>query len=121
MGQSVNQLGDRTVLVLDASGDDFDAEHLANDLVGLAWGHEATVVAVPAGALPDRFYDLRSGLLGDVTQKFANYRLHLVVVGDIADYIASSKAFRDYAYEANKGRTLWFVPDLDALEARLQV
>lgn len=114
-----DQFGDHTVLVLDASEHLFDVPTLANDLIGLAWEHEADVVAVPAMALPGTFYELRSGMLGEMAQKFANYRLHLVVLGDISAQLTASKAFSDYVYEANMGRTLWFVPDLDALEARM--
>lgn len=118
MSQAVHQFGDQRILVLDASGPRFDVAALANDLIGLAWEQEAQVVAVPATALPDQFYALRSGLLGEMAQKFANYRLHLVVLGDVSVHTHSSKAFRDYVYEANNGRTLWFVPDFEALERR---
>lgn len=119
MKQSIHQLGDSKVLMLDASGGEFDTDGLANDLIGLAWGHEASVIAVPAEAMPGRFYELRSGLLGEVTQKFANYRLQLVILGDVSQHVAASTAFRDYVHEANGGRTLWFEADLDALAVRL--
>lgn len=116
---SIHQFGNHRVLVLDAVEKDFDKAMLANDLIGLAWEHEASVVAVAVKAMPAQFYELRSGLLGEVTQKFANYRLHLVVLGDVSERVAASKAFRDYVHEANGGRTLWFVRDVDALESRL--
>ena len=34
-------------------------------------------------------------------------------------YVAKSKALHDFVYESNKGRDVLFVPDLDALAARL--
>jgi len=52
-------------------------------------------------------------------QKFVNYRLRLVIVGDIAAYTAGSTALRDLVTESNRGKQIWFVPDLDALAARL--
>ena len=43
----------------------------------------------------------------------------LAVVGDIAGKVAASAALADWVRESNRGRSLWFVPDLDALAARL--
>ena len=119
MSRSVREFGNYKVLALDTSAPEFAGTTLANDLIGLAWEHEAQIVAVPAEALEGQFFELRTGMLGEMAQKFANYRLHLVVFGDVSAHAGSSKAFRDYVYEANMGRTLWFVPDLGALEQRL--
>ena len=47
------------------------------------------------------------------------YRLHLVVVGDIARHVAASTALRDFVREANRGRQTWFVADAEELAARL--
>jgi hypothetical protein len=52
-------------------------------------------------------------------QKFVNYRMRLVVLGDISGYVASSTALRDLVYESNQGSQVWFVADLDELDARL--
>lgn len=87
-------------------------------LVGGAFQH-AEVVAVPADRLDDSFFDLSSGLAGAILQKFANYRLHLVVVGDISHHLRASAALPDLVRESNQGRHVWFVADLDDLAARL--
>lgn len=47
------------------------------------------------------------------------YRLRLVVVGDIARHLSASAALPDLVREANRGRDIWFVADLDDLAARL--
>ena len=52
-------------------------------------------------------------------QKFVNYRMGLAVIGDISAHTAVSAALADFVWEANRGRRLWFLPDLDALSARL--
>jgi hypothetical protein len=41
------------------------------------------------------------------------------VVGDISRHVAASNALRDFVYESNRGRHLWFVDSLDELERRL--
>lgn len=48
-------------------------------------------------------------------QKFVNYGYQLAIIGDFSAY--TSKALRDYMYECNSGRHLFFVAD--AAEASL--
>jgi hypothetical protein len=93
----------------------------ALDLIGEAWGASAGTVVVPVERFDPAFFDLASGLLGEVTQKFVNYRIRLVVLGDITEYEVESKAFRDYVHEANTGDHVWFVVDDAELGLRLAV
>lgn len=107
------------VLVLDDERVVFDAATLAQDLIAAAWENETDMVVVPVERLPADFFDLRSGVVGTVAQKCANYRILLVVLGDVGQFQTTSSAFRDYCYETNLGQTLWFLPDLEALQDRL--
>lgn len=91
----------------------------AADLVGAAWGAGASVVALPLERLDPAFLTLSSGLAGEVIQKFVNYGLRLALVGDISAASARSMALKDFIYESNRGRHVWFAPDLDALAAKL--
>ncbi|WP_421950395.1 DUF4180 domain-containing protein [Pelagibacterium sp.] len=118
MLRTATKIAKLNVFVLDASHD-LPAATVANDLIGLAWEQEVEIVAVPTGCLPEEVFDLRSGLLGEIAQKAANYRIRIVIVGDVSGHVAASKAFHDYLYETNKGLTLWFAEDIAALEARL--
>ena len=45
----------------------------------------------------------------------------IVVVGDITEPVAASKAFRDYVRETNGGDQVWFVADEAELATRLGV
>ncbi|WP_026931637.1 DUF4180 domain-containing protein [Glycomyces tenuis] len=89
------------------------------ELIGAAFGHEATWIAATHQRLGPDFFDLRSGVAGELTQKCVQYHLGLAVVGDIAPYSGGSEAVRSWVGEANRGRRLWFVADLDELEQRL--
>ena len=91
----------------------------ALDLIGEAWGASASTVVVPVGRFDPTFFDLRSGLLGEVTQKFVNYRIRLVVLGDVTAHDAASDAFRDYLRETNAGGQIWFVADEAELLGRI--
>ncbi|MEU4180288.1 DUF4180 domain-containing protein [Streptomyces sp. NPDC026589] len=107
------------VLVCDAAGVTIsDVQDALDHLIGAAFAC-AEVVAVPSARLDDRFFDLSTGLAGAILQKFANYRLRLVVLGDIGHHLSASSALPDLVREANRGRDIWFVPDLDTLAERL--
>ncbi|MCP3784781.1 DUF4180 domain-containing protein [Micromonospora sp. A3M-1-15] len=106
------------VLVCDPAGPPVATTEAALDLIGAAFGG-AEVVAVPAGRLDPSFFSLGTRFAGEVMQKFVNYRLRLVVVGDISAHLAESGALRALVAESNRHDHIWFVPDLAALDARL--
>src|SRR5690349_4197331 len=106
------------VLVCDPAGPPVATSEAALDLIGAAFGG-AEVVAVPAGRLDPSFFSLGTRFAGDVMQKFVNYRMRLVVVGDISAHLAASGALRALVAESNRHDHIWFVPDLAALDARL--
>lgn len=114
----VQVIGDHRVLALPGAGPSLGVGE-ANDLVGDAWGYDASVVAVPAERLDPSFFELRTGVAGEIAQKLVNYRLHLVVVGDLSAQLAASEALRAYVAESNRGRHVWFVADSAELERRL--
>ena len=107
------------VLICDADGPKLAHERDANDLLSAAFEHSATLVAIPVTRLSDDFFRLSTRLAGDVVQKFANYKVRLVIVGDISQRTAASKPLNDFVYEANRGQQLWFVKEMTELEARL--
>ncbi|WP_342237603.1 DUF4180 domain-containing protein [Inquilinus sp. OTU3971] len=79
----------------------------------------ASVIALPVSRLGAAFFQLRTGLAGEIAQKAVDYRLKLAVIGDISRHLAASSALRDWVREANRGREIWFEPSLGSLAARL--
>jgi hypothetical protein len=59
--------------------------------------------------IPD-FFDLKSGIAGEILQKFSNYRIRLAIVGDFSKY--QSKSLNNFIYESNKGKQINFVSSL---------
>lgn len=59
---------------------------------------------------PD-FFDLKTGLAGEILQKFSNYRVQLAIVGDFNKY--QGKSIKDFIYESNKGRQVNFLASME--------
>src|SRR5690349_1061734 len=104
--------GDKQVLTLDPEGPEIDNPQHATDLIGEAAFSGAAMIAVPVSRLGSAFFQLRTGLAGEIVQKAVNYRLQLAVIGDISEHLAASNAFRDWVREANGGRDIWFEPSM---------
>lgn len=85
-----------------------------------AFSLQADWLAVPTSRLGDDFLRLRTRLAGEATQKFATYRVGLAVIGDISAAVTGSEALAAYVRECNRGSTVWFLPTLADLKARLQ-
>jgi hypothetical protein len=75
------------------------------------------IAAVSSGEtlISDGFFILSSGVAGEILQKFINYHIKFAVYGDFSKY--TSKPLRDFIYESNQGRDIFFVPtEEDAVE-----
>ncbi|MCI9414141.1 MAG: DUF4180 domain-containing protein [Clostridiales bacterium] len=57
-------------------------------------------------ALAEDFFILSTGLAGKILQKFVSYHLAFAVYGDFTRY--TSKPLRDFIYESNNGRDVFF-------------
>lgn len=71
--------------------------------------HEATIT--PA------FFDLKTGIAGEILQKFSNYRMRLAIVGDFTKY--QSKSLNDFIFESNKNKQINFVRSVEVALERL--
>lgn len=58
-------------------------------------------------AICEDFFNLRTGLAGEILQKFINYFMKLAIVGDFSMY--SSKSLKDFIYECNNGKDIFFL------------
>lgn len=107
------------VLVCASDGEKLRSERDALDLIGEAMQQGAELILVPVERLEDDFFQLKTRLAGQVIQKFLTYRQRLVILGDISGYVVQSRALRDFVYESNQGTHVWFLPDIQKLNERL--
>lgn len=81
------------------------------DIMGDIGYRGCSKLIVHAGDLSIDFFDLRTGLAGEVLQKFSNYRMRLFIVGDFSHLKSSS--WRDFIRESNRGKTVNFLSSVD--------
>ena len=67
--------------------------------------------------IDELFFDLRSGLAGEMLQKVVNYRLRLAIVGDFSIY--ESKSLKAFIFESNRSNTIVFVNTVEEALSRL--
>ncbi len=68
-------------------------------------------IALNKSAISEDFFILSSGLAGEILQKFVNYGIRFVVYGDYSTY--TSKPLKDFIYESNQGKDIFFVATED--------
>lgn len=73
-------------------------------------------IIVNKEALPEDFFQLNTGIAGDVLQKIVNYRFKVAFIGDYSGY--TSKPLKDFFYEINRGNDLYFGPTMEDALAR---
>jgi uncharacterized protein YdaL len=84
----------------------------ALDLIAtMNYEHESTRIVLPKAAVCEDFFKLSTGIAGDILQKFINYYAKLAIVSDFSVY--TSKPLRDFMYESNNGKDVFFVSSME--------
>lgn len=81
------------------------------DILGNASYLNCTRVIIHSDSFAAGFFDLRTGLAGEILQKFSNYRMRLAIVGDFSQL--KSRSWRDFIRESNRGKTVCFMPTIE--------
>ena len=89
----------------------------AVDLLGNASYLNATKVIIHESNLHPDFFNLKTGIAGEILQKFTNYRMQLAIIGDYSKY--SSKSLKDFIFESNKHGRIMFLSSREEAYTRL--
>lgn len=85
------------------------------DLIGICMGNNASGMVIQKSNVSEDFFNLKTGLAGEILQKFSIYDIKLAIIGDFSGY--TSKALTSFIYESNKIGRILFIPSLeDALK-----
>jgi hypothetical protein len=64
-------------------------------------------IVINKEALTPDFFVLSTRIAGEILQKFITYQFKFAIVGDFSGY--TSKPLKDFIYESNNGRDIFFV------------
>ncbi|NJK96918.1 MAG: DUF4180 domain-containing protein [Bacteroidales bacterium] len=103
LGEQVAEISSETVIITNTLD--------ALDLMADCQYRGAEIIILYANNLIPAFFDLKTGIAGDILQKFSTYRMKLAIIGDFSKY--SSKSLNDFIYESNKGGQILFVASLN--------
>ena len=70
-------------------------------------------------AICEEFFNLRTGIAGEILQKFINYQVKIAIVGDFSVY--TSKSLKDFIYESNIGKDIFFLSNEKQAVDRLSI
>ncbi len=72
-------------------------------------------IAIGKELIVEDFFILSTGLAGEILQKYINYGGRIAIYGDFSHY--TSKPLKDFIYESNKGKDVFFVKtEADAVD-----
>ena len=68
-------------------------------------------IVVDKKMIAEDFFILSKGLAGEILQKYVNYGGRIAIYGDYSHF--TSKPLKDFIYESNKGKDVFFVATQD--------
>ena len=83
----------------------------ATDLIGNLYFQGFEKVILHELNIDPAFFDLKSGMAGEILQKFTNYRMKLAIVGDFSKF--NSKSLKDFIFESNNQKQINFVATVE--------
>lgn len=83
------------------------------DLLGNLYYQGFDKIILHEKNITSEFFDLKTKIAGGILQKFIQYQMPLIIVGDFSKY--NSQSLNDFIFESNKGRQVNFVADINKL------
>ncbi|AYV54414.1 DUF4180 domain-containing protein [Leptospira kmetyi] len=83
----------------------------ANSFLELLFSAAQDTIVLSKLNFPDSFYELKTGIAGEILQKLSNYKRRMIVLGDFSGI--ESKSLNDFLYECNKNGKIVFTDRLE--------
>ena len=88
-----------------------DAQSALDVLMSAKYDIGTKNIVVDKKLIKEDFFILSKGLAGEILQKYVNYGGRIAIYGDYSHY--TSKPLKDFIYESNKGKDVFFVTTRD--------
>ena len=88
-----------------------DAQTALDVLMSAKYDVGTKNIVIDKKLIVEDFFVLSKGLAGEILQKYVNYGGRIAIYGDYSHY--TSKPLKDFIYESNKGKDVFFVATQD--------
>jgi hypothetical protein len=110
MTAHIDQKGDSKIAVIESIESVINTTPDALDLMAsVRYTYDCDKMILRKENLSEDFFELKTGLAGDILQKYTNYQFKIAIVGEFGVY--QSKSLNDFIYECNNGTHIFFLPD----------
>ena len=109
---NIKTIRNQNIAVVDKSNKIADVQSILDIMSSAGYQCNCIGMIIYKESLDESFFDLKTGIAGEILQKFSNYIFKLGVIGDFSQY--TSKSLKDFIYECNKGNLIYFKNDLDS-------
>jgi len=95
----------------------YDVQSALDLMATVHYETDSNRIAVCKETVAEDFFILSTRLAGEILQKFVNYHCKLAIIGDYSKY--TSKPLKNFIYESNNGRDIFFVATEEEAVERL--
>ena len=88
-----------------------DTQSAIDFIMSIKYETNCNKIAINKEAIIDNFFILSSGIAGEILEKFITYKTKFAIYGDYSKY--TSKPLKDFIYESNNGKDIFFVATED--------
>ena len=117
MNISTHDLNGVQVAEMNSDGIILRSARDATDLIGQLIGRAINRLILHDKNLGPEFWQLSTGLAGEIMQKFANYSVAVAFVGEFDKY--KSKNLQAFMHESNVGNQVFFTDSVESAKLKL--
>ena len=88
-----------------------DTQSAVDFIMSIKYETNCNKIAINKEAIIENFFILSSGIAGEILEKFITYKTKFAIYGDYSKY--TSKPLKDFIYESNNGKDIFFVATED--------
>ena len=88
-----------------------DVQSAIDFIMSVKYETNCSKIEINKKAITEDFFILSTGIAGEILQKFINYQIRFAIIGDYSKY--TSKPLKDFIYESNNGKDIFFVANED--------
>ena len=111
------EINGKNIAVLRSLGVMIQETQDALDLLAEASYLNSHKIIIKEDQVTPAFFELKSGIAGEILQKFSTYNVQLAIIGDFSKY--TSKSLRDFMFESNIFGRINFVSSFEEAKEKL--